>query len=143
MSSPAIERCFGTIRHPIVTEDFGDAKAIVAEHPLPPRCLGRSMGSGVAPRSNRGLVAPEGQRQELARFGETLKPLDGEKTVNPVELRPERGGKLEVAGLLPRCRPGFEQDGDHGRTKAAWGADASRKKIRSSRRMNLSRWLKA
>src|SRR3546814_11781717 len=53
----------------------------------------REMGT---PSLDRLLVAPEGQRQNLTLDRQAGEPLDGDEAVDLLELRPERGGDVEV-----------------------------------------------
>ena len=143
MCSLAIERRFSTVHHSVVTDDAGDAEAVVGEYSSPALCLDGAMGGSVPPSGDGGLVAPEGKRQELARLDEALVSLDREETIDAVHLGSKRCGKVKVSGLLARRRPRLEQHSNHGRTNGACGADESLRKILSSRRMNRSRWLNA
>ena len=139
MHGPAVERRFCTISHSVVADNLGDAQAVVPEYATPTRSLGCSVSGRVAPLRNRGLITPEGERQELTWFRQALEPLDREKAIDAIELRSQGNGKLQVVRSLAGCWPNLKQDSDHGRTIAECGADASRRNKRSSRRMKCSR----
>jgi hypothetical protein len=53
------------------------------------------------------FVTPEGEREDLARLGEALEPLDRDESVDVVEEWPELGGDIEILPLSPpwRARP--------------------------------------
>ena len=66
-----------------------------------------------APATYARLVAPERQRQQLARLREALEALDRDEAVDRVELLAQAGGQLEVRVGVPFARHDFEDDGDH------------------------------
>src|SRR4051812_9300912 len=66
----------GTVAAAIIAHDLRDPQPVGAEDALPPQSLGGAVRGPIAPGRHRSLVAPEGQRQELARLGEALEPLD-------------------------------------------------------------------
>src|SRR3954462_12118003 len=140
---PAVRGRLGAVLIAIIANDLSDAQAIGAQDMVAPERLRRAVRGLVAPRRHGRLVAPEGEGEELARFGEAFEPLDRQEAIDRVEPGTERGGEIEIMAGLLLARPGFEQDGDHGRTSGAWGAEARRRNRRSSRRMNFSRRLKA
>src|SRR6266705_1791979 len=66
----------------VVAHDRGNAQPIVAEDAGASRRLGCAMRCVMAPGRNRGLVAPERQRQELVGIGEALKSLHRDEPVH-------------------------------------------------------------
>src|SRR5258706_10966761 len=70
----------------------------------------------VSPCYHGRLVAPEGERQDLARLREAFESLDGDEAVVPVEKRAKRRGGIEVGLLAPFVGDGFEDHGNHGGT---------------------------
>jgi hypothetical protein len=101
MGGPAIGRCLGTIRHPVIADHVGDAQLVVGEDTRTPVSLRRAMRSVVAPGTNRILVAPERQRQQLVRLGQAPKPLDREEAIDALEFWPQRRGQVEIALRSP------------------------------------------
>src|SRR5439155_24640876 len=59
-----------------------------------------------APPSDRGLIAPERQRKDLAILTEAREPLDRYKTFDLLEFRPQAGSGVEI--LLHTIRLGFD-----------------------------------
>src|SRR5690349_3503904 len=86
----------------------------------------------VAPLPDRGLVAPEGKRQDLARLREALEALDGDEPVDFGEQRLQVRGGIEVAVGAALGGYDFEDHGDHGDT-------FSRKVLSSERIKRFSR----
>src|SRR6185312_16728169 len=72
--------------HAVVAHHGGDAQAIIAEHALAAGLLGLAVVLDVAPGLHRRLVAPEGERQDLAVVGQALEALDGNEAVDLLEL---------------------------------------------------------
>src|SRR5437899_1980649 len=97
------------------------------------------MGFGVAPRPDGGLVAPEGEREDLAAQLEALETLDGDEAVHGFELGFQRSGEIEV--IVPFADEGndFEDDSDHGATFGACGVETHFRNRRSSLRIKRSR----
>jgi hypothetical protein len=81
---------------------------------------GAVVGAG-APGGHRGLVAPERQRQQLARLGQAFKTFDGNEAINALQLGLQPCRHVQVRLLLPRSRPHLEDDGDHAGPSAAAG----------------------
>src|SRR5208337_4405140 len=59
------------------------------------------------------LVAPDREREKLSRIGQALEALDRDEDVRMIELAPQGGREVEIIGLAARCRPDFEDDGNH------------------------------
>src|SRR5689334_18710319 len=77
-----IARRLGAVLHPIVAHDTGNAQPIVAKHPLAATLLRLAVVLDIAPCRDGRLVAPEGERQELAVVDETLEALDADEAVD-------------------------------------------------------------
>jgi len=76
VSTPAINWCFGTFVHAIISEDLCDAQSVVAEDSGSSLGLCRSMQRTIAPGADGFFVAPERERKQLAGFGQAPKPFD-------------------------------------------------------------------
>src|SRR2546430_15975617 len=82
--------------HAIVTDHPGNAQPIIPEDFRAALALGLAVLRNIAPRGNRGLVAEERQRQDLAFFGQALEPLDRDEAIDGLEDRPQFGGEIEI-----------------------------------------------
>src|SRR3546814_3798217 len=71
----------------------------------------REMGT---PSLDRLLVAPEGQRQNLTLDRQAGEPLDRDEAVDLLELRPERGGDVEVILVMVGLGLNLENYSVHG-----------------------------
>src|ERR1700730_4971242 len=60
----------------------------------------------LAPASDRLLIAPKRQRQDLAILAQAHEPLDRDEPFDLLELRPQAGGDVEI--LLHAIRLGFD-----------------------------------
>src|SRR5436189_6205245 len=67
----------------------------------------------VAPAFHGILVAPERQRQELARVGERLETLDGNETIHLFQIGLQRRGDVEIVLLAAGGGPHLEDHGNH------------------------------
>jgi hypothetical protein len=120
----------------IVTNNSSDTELVVGENAAAPEDLCSSMLGCLPPTAYGVLVPEEGERQELARVGEALKPLDRYKPLRPLEHRLELGRNAKISIDLPLGRSNFEDHRDH--RASPWGAEASLRKVRSSRSRNFS-----
>src|SRR5690606_25436536 len=91
----------------------------------------------VAPAGHGVLVLEEGQRENLARIGEALEPLDRDEAFDSIQKRPQLGGSIEIEGFLPFGWFDLENDSDHDLLPC--GVEASLRKVRSSRSRKRSR----
>src|SRR5690606_3535283 len=108
----------------------------IPKHSCSSARLGRPMSWMISPALDRCLIPEEGERQELARFGQALEALDRYEAVALGQLSLQLGGERQIGILLTLGRPDLEDDRDHLRTGEPCGAEASFRNIRSSRRMN-------
>lgn len=80
----------------------------------------------------------ERQRQQFVRITEAAKPFNA----NEPRLLFQNWFKccrvVQIAAQFAMCRHDFEDDGDH--VEDPWGKEAQRSHVRSSDRMNFSRW---
>src|SRR4051812_43469727 len=67
----------------------------------------------IAPALHGILVAPERQRQQLARVGDALETLDRDEAVDRLELRPQRCGNGQVVVLAAGRGPHLEDHRNH------------------------------
>src|ERR671918_1832917 len=123
---PAVLRRAGAVRHAIVPDYARDAQSIVREDRGASPALCRAVGGQIAPRPDRRLVAPERQRQQLARLPQALEPFHRDEAVDRLELRAQGGGDVQV--LLPALRlgPDLEDHGYHGLLPFSCGMDDAR-----------------
>jgi hypothetical protein len=76
MACATIARRLRAILHPIISDDRSDTKPVVGEHLAPSGSLGATMFLDIAPRRDSFLIPEERQREDLARLGQALEPLD-------------------------------------------------------------------
>jgi hypothetical protein len=110
---PWIGRRFGPLLQPVVTNDVGNAQALVFEHRSTPGSLSRPLRMQIAPSREAGVIAPELQRQQLARLRQTLKPLDGNESIHLQQFGVQLGRPVQVARAVGRFRPDFKDHGNH------------------------------
>ena len=139
MGDAAVFRRLPSFRQSVVADYPGDPNAVVLENASTALGLDRAMRGAVPPRADRFFVIEKGERQKLARLGQTLKPLNRDESVDRLEIGPQRRRQLKVGLGAPLRRPNLKDHRDHGRTSGACGAEARRRKMRSSRCMNCSR----
>src|SRR6476646_3627809 len=87
--------------------------AIIADHTAAALGLAAPVILLVAPVLHRILVAPERQRQELARIGERLKTLDGNEPIDLFQIGLQRRGDVEIVLLPAGGGPYLEDHGNH------------------------------
>src|SRR5690606_5826970 len=121
----------------------GDPQPVVREDAAAPGALRLPVLLRVAPGLHRLLVAPEGQRKDPARVRQALEELDRDEAVDAIEQRPKVGGDAEIGVAAALRRLDLEDDRDHDALPAACGAEASVRKMRSSRRMKRRSFAKA
>src|SRR4029453_8104970 len=98
----------------------GDAQSIVTKYALAAALLRGAMVLDVAPRRDRSLIAPEGQRQKLGPVRqarerlEALEAVGADEALHRLQLGAQRGGDVEIGLLVAVGRPYFENDGNHG-----------------------------
>src|SRR3546814_9151707 len=98
-----------------VVADYGrHAYTVVGEEFLSPSRLRLAMREMGTPSLDRLLVAPEGQRQNLTLDRQAGEPLDGDEAVDLLELRPERGGDVEVILVMVGLGLNLENYSVHG-----------------------------
>lgn len=124
---------------PVITHDMCDTEPVVAKYAVSPQRLRCAMGRKIAPLPDSSFVPPERQRQEFLRIDKALESFNGKKkAVNIIEIGAEGCRQIKIMLLFSLGGPYFEYDRYHGRISFEWGADARRRKSRSSRRMNCS-----
>src|SRR5262249_3976210 len=73
---------FGAVVHGVIAQDAGDADPVVREHLAASQSLGHPVLFLLPPGVDGLFVAPERQRQQLARLIEAFEALDRNKTVD-------------------------------------------------------------
>lgn len=114
-----------------------DAQPVFTKHPSAPHRLRAPVFGCIAPPGYGVLALEKGQREHLARIGKAPEPLDRNEHLDPVQKRPQLGGDIEIGGFLSLVWLDLEDDRDH--TSPPCGAEASFRKVRSSRSRNRSR----
>lgn len=114
MAGAAVGRGLVALGHAVVAADLGDPEAVVGEDLAAAPGLRKAMLGEVPPGLDGGLVAPEGERDELAGLADALEALDRDEAVDPFQERPELGGDLEIGGPVLGPGPELEDHGDHG-----------------------------
>jgi hypothetical protein len=109
----AIGRCLFAGVHAVVAMNFCDSKTIVVEDAVTALMLGVAMEFEIAPCGDGCLIAPEGEGEHLAGFGEALESFDGDEAVDLSEMGLEIGGDVEIGFALAFGGPDFEDDSDH------------------------------
>src|SRR3954453_14573689 len=99
MKLVTVGRDFRPPLHPVIPDDAGNPEPVV----LKPFCtafgLRCTMGLKLPPRLDCLFITPEGEGQDLARFVETFKAFDRDKSVNIVEQGAKTGRDVQI--LLP------------------------------------------
>lgn len=139
MAYDAVDRRFGTIDHAVIPEDAGDAQSIIREDTRASSRLRGAVRCSVAPFLHCAFITEERQGDHSVRRGHALKALDRQETVDGFQLAAQRGSERQILVGLPFRQIDLENNGDHGLTKGAWGSEASRRNVRSSRKMKRSR----
>src|ERR1043166_8763147 len=80
MERPRIRRRLVAFGHAVIADHGCNAQPVIGEHTAAALGLAAPVIFLVAPTLHRILVAPERQRQELARVGERLETLDGNRS---------------------------------------------------------------
>ena len=113
MDGAAVVRDLGAIGHAVVSDDARDAQAVVGENAGASSSLGRAVRMQVAPRRDRGLIAPERQRQELAGLAQAFETFDRDEAVDRLQLRAQGGSDIQIFPPALGPRPYLEDDSDH------------------------------
>src|SRR5215204_391894 len=79
---PAVGRGFGSLTHAVVANNAGDAEVVVGKDMIAVDALRLPVHLERAPLLDCGFIAPEGERQHLARLRETFKALDRDEAVD-------------------------------------------------------------
>jgi hypothetical protein len=93
---------------------MADAQAAIGKDPRTtiPLCLPLCLQ--LSPGLHRLLIAPEGQRQDLAPQCEAFKTLDGNEAVDLLQLAAQCAGEIEISVALAHIGHDLENVGDHG-----------------------------
>src|SRR5215469_5969948 len=113
MPLAAVGRSLGALRHAVVTDDGRNAQSVIAEYLRSALGLRQAVPFDLPPLGDRRVVAPERQRQDLARIGQALEPLDRDESVHLFERRPQRRGDVEIFLAALLFWPHFEDHGVH------------------------------
>src|SRR3546814_17582025 len=105
--------------HAVVADYGRHAYTVVGEEFLSPSRLRLAMREMGTPSLDRLLVAPAGQRQNLTLDRQAGEPLDGDEAVDLLELRPERGGAVEVILVLVGLGMNLSNQTVHGKNEKA------------------------
>src|SRR5688572_20678059 len=128
MGRAGILRRLGALVQPVVADHLRHAQPVVGEDAFAAGRLRLAVLLDIAPALHGLLVAPDGQRQELARLRQALEALDGDEAVHLLQHGLEPRRRVEVRVLAPRGRHHFEYDRDHGFSMRS-------RNVRSSRRI--------
>ena len=86
------------------------------------------------------LILEERQREDLVRVGQALEALNGYEAFHLIKQGPQFGCDVEVDRLSPVRSFDLKYDGYHSEPPKPCGAEASFRKVRSSRSRNPSFW---
>jgi len=143
MPCATILRRLGAIIKAVVTQDMGDAEAIGGEDTASAGGLGDAVFFRFAPAADGLLIAPEGEREELAAGRQAFEALDGKEAVRGFQLSAQLAGEIEIAVALADEGDHFEDDGDHGWTFRDGGLETFFRKSRSSSKMKRAFFAKS
>lgn len=113
MDCPAVGRCLISVPHAVVSDDRCDLQPILLKYGGTPHSLCVPVILNASPLRDSFLVAPERERKQFFRCGETLESFYGNESLNFVELWSESGGDVQVCLLPLRMKHNFKDNGDH------------------------------
>src|ERR1700753_835958 len=101
------------LKQAIIANHSRDAQPIILKNLLPPTRLGHTMLIHLPPLLHSLLIAPERQRQNLARCAQALKALNRDKAFDLIQHRAQMGRDIEIGLLMLRVRHHLENHCNH------------------------------
>src|SRR6266404_2956812 len=134
MNLPRVVRCLRAVVQAVIPQYLCYAQSVIREDALPAFGLNAAMGLKVSPEPHGLFVPPIRKRQDFSRRDKALEPLDRDEPLDLLQLRAQRGCRVEIGVCLTRMRYGFENHGDH---VGAPGLDASLQNVPSTKVTNV------